>query len=346
METHGYNTLSEIPNPPNPWNSSHVEWLEEIPEAKVRVYRDKTASILTENKSPDLAFRWSVNPYRGCSHACAYCYARPSHEYMGLGAGIDFDSRIFIKENAAALLRDAFRKPSWTGERVVFSGVTDPYQPLEASYTLTRQCLEVCIAARNPVSLITKGVLVERDIDLLSELVKVASVRVFVSIPFFNGDLARRIEPRVPSPQRRFKMIRALTEAGIPVGVSLAPIMPGLNDMEIPMILARAREAGAQYSMLSLVRLPGSVEAVFRQRLARALPMRSKRVLNQIQDCRTRGVNESRFGARMHGVGARWNVIDQLYQKTRKRLGYVSIPPEPETSSFRRPPPGNQLPLF
>src|SRR3989454_12375839 len=187
--------MKQIYNPPNPYESLHREWLEPPPPVKVRIFEDDSRSILSRNDSPDVGFRWSVNPYRGCFHACAYCYARASHEYLGFGAGTDFESKLVIKQDAAALLREAFLKPSWTGELVVFSGVTDCYQPVEASLGLTRACLEVCTEFRNPVAIITKGALILRDLDLLRRLHEEAAIRVFLSIPFADHQMAREVEP-------------------------------------------------------------------------------------------------------------------------------------------------------
>src|SRR5437763_9574121 len=194
-----------LSNPPNPWATTEVEYLEGTPEVRLEVYEDQTRQILAKNDSPDVGFTWSVNPYRGCFHACAYCYARPSHEYLSFGAGTDFDRKIVVKRQAAALLRKAFAKKSWRGETVVFSGVTDCYQPLEASYRLTRACLEVCAEYRNPVGIITKAPLIERDIDVLVRLNEVARVGISVSVPFWDPEHARAIEPQVATPQRRMK---------------------------------------------------------------------------------------------------------------------------------------------
>ena len=227
------------------------------PEVPVQVFEDHTKNILASNDSPDLGFKWSVNPYRGCMHACSYCYARPTHEYLSFGAGTDFDTKIVVKPDAPALLRAAFDRPSWRGEHVMFSGVTDCYQPLEASLMLTRGCLEVCVAYRNPCSVITKAPLIERDLDVLQELVRVARVHVNVSIPFWNPEKARAIEPYVATPLRRIRVIEALATAGIPVGVMVAPIIPGLNDGDIAEILTAARAAGATSAGHVLLRLPG-----------------------------------------------------------------------------------------
>src|SRR3954470_4151738 len=248
----------QIANPPNPWATTEVEYLEGAPEVKLEVFEDRTRQILAKNNSPDVGFTFSVNPYRGCFHACAYCYARPSHEYLSLGAGTDFDRKIMVKLRAAELLRAAFAKKSWRKETVAFSGVTDCYQPLEASYRLTRGCLEVCVEVGNPVGIITKAPLVERDIDVLQELARrcgPGSVHVTVSVPFWDAEKARAIEPYVATPQRRLRIISTLAARGISVGVNVAPIIPGLNDQDIPKILMAAREAGAQRAGFVLLRL-------------------------------------------------------------------------------------------
>ncbi|HVR61514.1 MAG TPA: radical SAM protein, partial [Polyangia bacterium] len=222
-----------LSNPPNPWASTDVVYLEGAPEVRLQVFEDHTRTILAKNDSPDVGFTWSVNPYRGCFHGCAYCYARPSHEYLGMGAGTDFDRKIVVKPEAPRLLRQAFEKKSWQGELVVFSGVTDCYQPLEASYRLTRGCLEVCAAYRNPVGIITKAPLIERDLDVLVALSERARVSVTLSIPFFDEDKARAIEPFVATPHRRLRTIEKLARAGIDVGVNIAPMIPGLGDEDL-----------------------------------------------------------------------------------------------------------------
>jgi len=269
---------------------------------------------------------------------------------LGFGAGTDFDREIVVKRHAPDLLRQAFEAKGWRGDLLVFSGVTDCYQPVEASLMLTRACLEVCRDYRNPVTIITKSALIERDIDILRELHEQAYCRVLVSVPFFNADHARAIEPWVPSPLRRIKAIQRLAEAGIPTGVNVAPVIPGLSDEDIPLILRHAREAGARFASMILVRLPGSVEAVFQHRIREAFPLRADKILHQIEACRGGKRNESRFGARMRGSGVYWQAIRRLFQKTRAALGYEDAPPAPSPSPFRRPtgpsrPPGAQMSL-
>ncbi len=329
--------LLQIENPPNPWASTHVDWLGEPPKQSLEVYVDHSRTILSENNSPDVGFRWSVNPYRGCFHGCAYCYARPSHEYLGMGAGSDFDRRLVIKPRAADLLAEAFDRKSWAGEVVVFSGNTDCYQPIEATQQLTRACLEVCLAYGNPVGIITKAPLIERDIDVLSALAKKTHLTVTMSVPFWDATQARAIEPAVPSPARRVETIRRLTAAGITVGVNFAPIIPGLNDDQMVEVLGRAREAGASYAGAVMVRLPGPVAAVFEQRLRARLPLRADRVMRRIQEARSGRLNDARFGSRMTGEGHYANAIRALFDKTRRRLGYGPLPTVPNPSAFRRP---------
>jgi DNA repair photolyase len=307
-----------ISNPPNPWASTEVEYLEAAPpEVKLEVYEDHTRQILATNDSPDVGFRFSVNPYRGCFHACAYCYARPSHEYLSFRAGTDFDRKIVIKPAAAELLREAFSKKSWRFETVVFSGVTDCYQPLEASYRLTRGCLQVCAAFGNPVAIITKAPLVERDADLLAAL----RAHVTVSIPFWDAARARAIEPYVATPQRRMRTVETLARRGLSVGVNIAPVIPGLNDQDIPAILAAAREAGATRAGLVLLRLPGSVKQVFEERLRTALPLQADRVLHRIRETRGGKLYDSRFGVRGRGEGVYSESIQALFHTTARRLG-------------------------
>jgi DNA repair photolyase len=341
--------LQPISNPPNPWLSTSVEYLEEIPPARLEVYEDHTREILATNDSPDVGFSWSVNPYRGCLHACAYCFARPTHEYLGFGAGTDFERKITVKPEAPKLLREAFERRSWKGELVAFSGVTDCYQPLEASYQLTRGCLEVCRDYRNPVAIITKAPLVERDIDLLGELSKVARVSVSVSIPLWDRDHARALEPQVAAPQRRMQTVARLAAAGIDVGVNVAPVIPGLGDADIPAILEAAAKAGAKWAGFVFLRLPGSVAVVFEERLREQLPLRAERVLSRIREARGGKLYDSRFGVRGRGQGTYAETVRNLFESTARRVGIATgFGSEREAgSTFRRPDrPGRQLPLL
>jgi DNA repair photolyase len=313
--------MKRIENPPNPFLSQHAEYLEEPPAARTIVYEEAASSILSENDSPDISFRYSVNPYRGCHHACAYCYARPTHEYLGFGAGSDFETRIVVKVNAPELLERKVSRPKWERDWIAFSGVTDCYQPLEAVYQITRRCMEVCLKHRISVGVVTKSFLVSRDADLLAELHRAAGARVFLSIPFADDAIARQIEPGAPPPSRRFEALQRLRDARVPVGVMVAPIIPGLSDREIPAVLKRAAECGATRAAHTPLRLAGSVRPVFLERLRRANPLVADRVIARIKDMRGGKLNESRFGARMRGDGEYWDSIRQLFDRMCSKYG-------------------------
>ena len=289
-------------NPHNRFHTQVVEYDdgESPPPATITLIEDQSRSILSENDSPDVGFRWSANPYRGCVHACLYCYARPTHEYLDMGAGTDFDTKIVIKRQAAELLREKFEKPSWTGELVMFSGVTDCYQPIEKELELTRKCLEVCLEYRNPVSIISKSALVERDIDLFLQLQEHARFHLSVSLAFTDNAMSRAIEPWAASPDRRFKVIETMAKAGVHVGVMLAPIIPGVNDSQMVELLERAAGCGATQAGWVLLRLPGAVKQVFEERTRQALP------LVPYARARRRAVRaDARDHVRLHGGAAR-----------------------------------------
>jgi DNA repair photolyase len=495
-------------NPPNPYLTEHWELLGEPPPAPLEVYEDHSQSILSRNDSPDLGFRWSVNPYRGCFHACAYCldgetpilmadgttkrlqdlrigdrvygtvvrgdyrryaktsvlaiwsvikpayritlangaqlitsgdhrflttrgwkhvtgaqrgharrphvtphdnllgvgafgapaivrkkhlegqavknspklgvvsveplglhsslfdittgtgdfiangvishncYARPTHEYFGLGAGTDFERKIVVKPRAPALLERAFLKPSWRGELLVFSGVTDCYQPLEAAWKLTRGCLEVCLRFRNPVAVITKSLLIRRDAPLLAALAREAQASVSISIPFLDEAVARAIEPGAPTIRRRFETMGILAKAGVPVGIGVAPIIPGLNDHAIPGLLQEAKRCGASFAFKTLLRLPGSVKAVFFHRLQAVLPLQAAKIEHRIRAVRDGALSDSRFGHRHHGEGTYWQAIEQAWAVWARRLGFHQEEDTPAASTFRRPTPAEFQPEF
>jgi DNA repair photolyase len=505
-------TLRPVSNPPNPWLSTEVEYLDEIPEARLEVIEDSSRSILAHNDSPDVGFDWSVNPYRGCQHACAYCvggdtrilmgdgstkpicalrvgdliygtrrigqyrryvqtevlahwqtrkpayrvrladgteliasgdhrfltergwkyvtaaeygqpsrpylnttdeligfgasperlasdrlgqlsalfrggsplrvvsleslgrelpmydittgtgdfiaegvvshncYARPSHEYLSMGAGTDFDRKIVVKPEAPRLLREAFEKKSWKGELVVFSGVTDCYQPLEASYRLTRGCLEVCAEYANPVGIITKAPLIERDLDVLIKLAQVAKVSVSISVPFWDPEKARAIEPFVATPERRVRAIAKLAAAGIDVGVMCAPMIPALGDEEIPKVLEAAAAAGAKHAGFVFLRLPGSVKAVFEERVRAALPLRADHILSRVREARGGKLYDSRFGTRGRGEGPYAEQARALFETTARKFGLstgCAAARAVSDTTFRRPPKRNdQLSLL
>ena len=339
--------LRQLSNPDNRFHATAVQWdVEPPPKVSLELYEDRSKNVLSKNDSPDLGFDYSVNPYRGCFHGCAYCYARPSHEYLDFGAGTDFERKLVLKRDAPKLLRARFERPSWKGELVLLSGNTDCYQPLEAVHGLTRACLEVCLDFRNPVSIITKGAVIERDIDLIATLAREAFATVTISLPFLSAEYARAVEPYVPAPARRLQMIERLAAAGIPVGVNVSPIIPGLNDAEAPAILKAAHDAGATFYGCTMVRLPRPVDRVFEARIRETLPLRADRVLSQIEACRGGARNDSRFGERMRGQGARWDVIETMVRATAKRLGMGRAPVVPEPSPFRRPEAGGQMTLF
>jgi len=334
-------------NPPNRFETAYVEWEGAPPPADLHLHEEQAKSALSRNESPDVGFRWSVNPYRGCFHACAYCYARPTHPYLGFGAGTDFDRQIVVKVNIVERLRQALQKHSWRRELVAFSGNTDCYQPIEAHYELTRGCLETCANYATPVTIITKGKLVRRDIDVLQQLQRSAGCRVALSIPFANDDHARAIEPFASPPTKRFETLRILSDAGIETAVAVAPIIPGLNEDQIPEILKRARDAGAVGAFKILLRLPREVRPIFEARVAEALPLRRAKVMNAIRDVRGGRESDSRFGSRMVGQGSRWAVVEQLFSTRCDRLGLKHhVDDEPlapaELTSPKRP----QLPLI
>ena len=323
-----------VSNPPNPWDTTHVEWLGEPPAVRVEAFEERARSILSQNDSPDVPFRWSVNPYRGCQHACAYCYARASHQYLGYGAGTDFDSKIIVKTNAEQVLRRELSRPSWKREWVAFSGVTDCYQPLEASYGITRACLQACYEFRTPVGIVTKSALVRRDIDLLLRFKRFCDPHIYLSIPFADAAGARGIEPGVSSPAARFETLRALSAAGLTTGVAIAPLIPGLNDAQVPEILERARDAGAQHAFTILLRLTGDVRPVFEERLRRAFPDRAGKVLRAHDELRADQAASSEFGARMVGAGPRWENAQRLFEVHARRLGFLTEPDLAEPSSL------------
>ena len=310
------------------------------PLARLEVSADASRSVLSKNDSPDLGFDYSVNPYRGCFHGCSYCYARPTHEYLDLGAGTDFERKLLVKPDAPALLRAAFDRPRWKGDLVLFSGVTDCYQPLEAEHRLTRGCLEVCRDYRNPAGIVTKSPLVTRDIDVLSELHAVAHLSINVSIPVWNLDRARAVEPYVAPPERRMRAIEALANAGLDVGINVAPFIPGLTEHDLEGLLRRAADAGAARAWWTMLRLPGAVRPVFEASIAERLPLTAPKVLGRIRDARGGRLNDPRFGHRMRGDGAYARSIETLFEALKKRFGLDgrnarARPVEEKT--FRRP---------
>lgn len=306
--------------------------------------RDASKSVIARNTSPDVPFDASINPYRGCEHGCSYCYARPFHEFLGFSAGVDFESRIMVKENAPELLRRELSATKWKPQLVGLSGVTDAYQPVERKLRLTRGCLEVLTEFRNPVVVVTKNDLVRRDIDLLSELAEHRAAAVSLSITSLDSDLARRLEPRASHPRRRLAAIEALATAGVPAGVLVAPVIPGLNDHEIPAILQAAAAAGATNAGFIVLRLPGQVQPLFEEWLEIHAPGRKKRVLNRLREMRAGELNDSRFGHRMRGQGLYSEQIRNLFELSRRKVGIERRITRLSTAAFRRP--NQQLALF
>lgn len=315
-------SLRPAANPDNRFEAVTVEWEDgvEIPQA-LRIRRETARSIVSENDSPDIPFRYSLNPYRGCAHACAYCYARPTHEYLGLGAGTDFDTQIYAKVNAAELLRKKLASRGWEGGPIAFSGVTDCYQPAESGLKLTRACLEVCREFRQPVAVITKSTLILRDLDVLGELERTAGADVALSIPFADDGAARLIEPFAPPPSLRFKALAKLSAAGLRTGVSLGPIIPGLNDSDIPALLERAKAAGASFAFYVMLRLPGATREVFLDRIRARLPERAGKIEHHIREVRGGDWYQTGFGKRMAGTGDMAAMVEKLFHIHARRLG-------------------------
>lgn len=307
--------------------------------------KDTSKTIIAYNESPDVGFEASLNPYRGCEHGCSYCYARPTHEYLGFSAGLDFESKIMVKEDAPELLRRQLSAHRWKPQPIVMSGVTDCYQPVERRLELTRRCLEVLVEFRNPVVIITKNHLVTRDTDLLSELAGYHAAAVFLSVTTLEPRLSRIMEPRASSPKRRLAAMETLTRAGVPVGVMVAPIIPGLTDHEIPSVIAAAANAGAQFAGYTIVRLPLAVAPLFERWLEQHFPHRKEKVLNRLRSMKGGRLNDPRFGHRMRGEGAFADMIRNLFHTACRKAGIARGGPELSVAAFRKPS-GAQLVLF
>lgn len=307
------------------------------PAPRTQFLRDSTRTIIAYNDSPDVGFKASINPYRGCEHGCAYCYARPTHEYLGFSAGLDFETKIMVKENAPELLRQELSSPKWQPQLLALSGVTDCYQPVERKLKLTRRCLEVLVEFRNPVAIVTKNNLVTRDIDMLSELARYHAAAVFVSVTSLDSELRRVLEPRTSPPAARLAAIKALSEAGIPVGVLVAPVIPGLTDHEMPSILCAAVEAGARFAGHVVLRLPYAVAPLFEQWLERHAPGKKEKVLGRIRALRGGKLNDGNFGSRMTGDGIFAEQISQMFRVACRKAGLPGDGPELSTAAFRRP---------
>jgi DNA repair photolyase len=337
-------------NTPNRFEEIHREVLPEEPAPgeegppalSTRFFEDTSRTILVRNDSPDIPFTFSLNPYRGCEHGCIYCYARPSHEYLGFSAGIDFETKIMVKPDAPRLLALALGAKGWVPQTVTLSGNTDPYQPVERRLALTRRCLEVFLEFRNPVSIITKNALVLRDLDLLAEMARRNLIHVMLSITSLDGALIRIMEPRTSAPALRLQAVGELARHGIPVGVNIAPVIPGLTDEEIPAILRGAAASGARCASYILVRLPGSVRELFVEWLERELPGRRSRILNRIRETRGGNLNDPRFHTRQKGEGEIASSVRSLFTLAAAQAGIDGGWPELSTSHFRRAEHGQQ----
>ncbi len=343
--------------PPNRFERVHAELdfehlaeAGELPDVRrlhTQFLPDNSRSLITHNDSPDVPFRYSINPYRGCEHGCAYCYARPGHEMLGMNAGLDFETRILVKYHAPDLLRAELGREGWRGELIAMSGVTDCYQPAEREFRLTRGCLEVMREAHQPVGIITKNALVTRDLDLLASLAADRLTHVFVSLTTLDADLARTMEPRTAAPEARLRAMRELSAAGVPVGVMVEPIIPGINDSEIPAILRAARAAGARSAGYLLVRLPLAVRPIFEEWLMRSYPDKAERVFSLIRSTRDGRMNDSEFGSRMRGQGNYAAGIARTFQVFKTKFGLDGSLPPLDSSRFVPPQPARgQMRLF
>ena len=326
-------------DPPNRFETVHVEMepgLRDEERPRTEFIADGTRSVVARNNSPDLGFDASLNPYRGCEHGCVYCYARPTHEYLGFSSGLDFERRILVKHRAPELLRAALSRPSWRPRVLAISGVTDAYQPVERKLELTRRCLGVLRDFMNPVTIVTKNHLVTRDIDILREMAIHDCAHVTVSVTTLRSGLRRVMEPRTSIPARRLDAVRRLSEAGIPAGVFVAPVIPALNDEEIPAILNAAAEAGARYASFMLLRLPGAVADHFLRWLEAHFPGRKDKVLARIREARGGKLNDPSFHGRFRGEGEYAAQIGALFRASARKAGLDGAPPSLSTAAFRR----------
>jgi DNA repair photolyase len=314
---------------------------------KTEVTPEEARSIISRNDSPDVYFNQGINPYRGCEHGCIYCFARPTHSYLGLSPGLDFETRIRAKVNAAALLRQAFRHPRYVPEMINLGAATDPYQPVEREWRISRQLLEVFREFRHPVALITKNALVERDLDLLAPMAADRMAAVYLTVTTLDHSVARTLEPRASSPMRRIQTLRRLAEAGVPVGVSVAPIIPFITDDHIEKVLEAAWDAGARSAFYAVLRLPWEVSPLFRQWLEANFPLRAERVMARIQEMRGGKDYDASWKQRMKGTGIWADLIAQRFERSARRLGFNRERIVMDYSRFERPcDSGPQMDLF
>jgi DNA repair photolyase len=316
------------------------------PPPPTMVFRDNTKKIIARNDSPDVGFEFSINPYRGCEHGCIYCYARPTHEYFGLSAGLDFETKIFAKLDAALLLRKELAAPKWQGDLIAISGVTDCYQPLERKLKVTRSCLEVLLEYRNPTALITKNHLITRDVDLLKEMAAYDGVGVSVSITSLRNEIQSVMEPRTSVPARRLAAVETLAKAGVPVNVMIAPVVPGLTDHEIPAIMKAARDAGARSAGYITLRLPYAVKELFERWAERHFPDRKDKMLNRVRELRGGKLYDPTFGVRMRGEGVFADQIELLFDAAVRKFGMNQHRFQISRTAFRKPDTSPQLKLF
>lgn len=328
----------------------HVaEQRRELPDGRqvaTQVYRDTSRSMINHVDSPDVGLKWTLNPYRGCEHGCVYCYARPTHEMLGMSSGLDFETKIMAKLDAPQRLREELARPKWKGEPILLSGVTDPYQPIESKLEITRRCLELFAQCRQPVGIVTKSRLVLRDLDLLTDLARRGGARVAVSVTTLDNRLASRLEPRAASPSDRLWTIRRLASAGVPVTAMLAPMIPGLNDREIPTILKAVADAGAARASYVLLRLPHEVKALFGDWLQRHAPERRSHVETLIRQSRGGKLYDAKWGQRFKGSGPYAEHIGQMFRVFAARHGLNQNLPPLNSMDFRRPPDKAQMSLF
>ncbi len=318
----------------------------EAPALQTIVSVERARSVITRNRSPDIPFSQSVNPYRGCEHGCVYCYARPTHAYLGLSAGLDFESRLYAKDNAVQVLREELSRPGYRCEVIALGTNTDPYQPIERRWRITRSLLELLAECNHPCTIVTKSALVERDLDLLARMAAKRLVKVFVSVTSLDRVLARRMEPRAAAPQRRLAALAALAAAGVPTGVLVAPLIPALNDTDLERILDAARAAGCREAGYGLLRLPHEVRDLFEEWLVRHYPLRAAHVLSLLRQARGGKDDDPRFGSRMRGEGALADLIERRFDGACRRLGLQRRDLDLDTSSFRPPCTGGQLSLL
>ena len=337
-------------NPPNRFESlirieEPIDSDETTRSPSSELITDSSRTIISSNDSSDVPFDSSLNPYRGCEHGCPYCYARPTHEYLGFSSGLDFETKILVKKDAPKLLEKALSSPQWTPQALGMSGVTDPYQPIERDLRISRKCLEVLLAFRNPVMIITKNALVRRDLDLLKKLNQFNAVCVFISLTTLDHQLSGILEPRASRPMARLETIKVLSQSKIPTGVLMAPIIPGLTDMEIPKLVEVSVGAGAQYAGMVPIRLPFAVASIFENWLEEYFPGKKKKILNRIRAIRGGKLNDPSLGSRMKGSGIFAEQMAALFRMACKKSGILGASPNLTTEHFRNPF-NEQMPLF